>query len=113
MRPLRKEIRDRLCFRAPVLRPAFQCCSLSANPALGEALGAINSADLPERLWEPHKGPLSEGVSKGFLVEVSLEMNVKREQGFGSQWRETQGRVFWESGIARMWTQRNGIPQVS
>lgn len=85
-------------FQSPVLRPGFQCCSLSADPVLGEALDVLASADLQERPWEPNKGSPSEGVSKGFLEEVSLEMNLKGEQGCGSPWRGTQGRVFRKSG---------------
>lgn len=64
-------------FQSPVLRPGFQCCSLSADPVLGEALDVLASADLQERLWEPNKGSPFEGVSKGFLEEVSLEMSLK------------------------------------
>lgn len=85
-------------FRSPVLRPGFQCCSLSADPVLGEALDVLASADPQDRRWEPNKGSPSEGVSKGSLEEVSLEMNLKSEQGFGSPWRGTQGREFWKSG---------------
>lgn len=64
-----------------------------------------------EMLWGPDEEPPSEGVSKGFLAEASLQMCLKIK--FGGLWRGTKERVSWKSGTASVWTQRNEIPQLS